>query len=95
MVVCRATTLYFAIEDHILASLQKAIQAKPTTHLSLHFDGVRVDKDRVQLEGVGSDNLRRLLENAILEDIGYEVQLAVKEHLSFLQLVAKASLEPL
>jgi hypothetical protein len=56
-----SATLYFAIEDHILTSLLKAVQAKQTTHLSLHFDGVRVDKTRVQLEGGGQRPLLSLL----------------------------------
>lgn len=89
-----SSTLYFAIEDHILASLLKAVQAKQTSHLSLHYDGVRVDKYRVQLSGGDSDHFCRFLEKAILEDTGYEVQLAVKEHLSCLQLVAKACPDP-
>ena len=34
-----SATLYFAIEDHSLSSFVKAVQAKDTTHVSLHFDG--------------------------------------------------------
>ncbi len=89
-----SATLYFAIEDHILASIEKAIKSKPTTHLSLHFDGVRVDKTRVQLEGGDTDQFCRFLETAIKQDTGYEVHLVVKEHLSCLQLVAKACPDP-
>lgn len=89
-----SATLYFAIEDHILSSLVKVVQAKETTHLSLHFDGVRVDKTRVELEGGDGDHFCRFLEKAILEDTGYEVHLAVKEHLSCLQLVSKACPNP-
>ena len=89
-----ASTLYFAIEDHILSSLVKAVRAKDTAHLSLHFDGVRVDRTRVERDGGDGDHFCRCLEQAILTDTGYEVQLAVKEHLSCLQLISKACPHP-
>ena len=62
-----SATLYFAIEDHSLSSLVKAVQAKDTNHLSLHFDGVRVDKTRVEREGGDGDHFSRCLEQPILE----------------------------
>ena len=89
-----SATLYFAIEDHILSTILKAVQSKKTSHLSLHFDGVRVDQTRVQLEGGDGDHFCRFLEKAILDLTGYEVQLAVKEHLSCLQMVSKACPNP-
>ena len=57
-----SATLYFAIEDYILSSLLKAVQTKETNHLSLHFDGVRVDKTRVELEGGDGEHFCRFLE---------------------------------
>ena len=52
-----AATFYQALEDHILSAIMKPILAKPIAHLSLHFDGVRVDKARVQLEGGDGDHM--------------------------------------
>ena len=56
--------------------------------------GARVDKTRVEREGGDGDHFCRFLEKAILEGTGYAVQLAVKEHLSCLQLVSKACPNP-
>ena len=38
-------------EDLVLRAWVLFIQEQPTTHLSLHFDGVRVDPNRIQHEG--------------------------------------------
>ena len=80
-----AATMYQALEDHILSAIMKPILAKPISHLSLHFDGVRVDKARVQLEGGDGDHMCRMLEDAVKKDTGFEVVLAVKEHLTLLE----------
>ena len=53
-----------------------------------------MDKTRVEREGGDGDHFCRCLEQAILTDTGYEVQLAVKEHLSCLQLISKACPQP-
>ena len=88
-----SSTFYFALEDHILSSIVKAIRAKPTAHLSLHFDGVRVDKARVLVDGGDPQHFCRTLEAAVKEDTGYDIALAVKEHHTLMQRLKLMHLE--
>ena len=46
-----ASTFYFAVEDHIATAMIKAVLAKQTQHFSLQYDGLRVDKARIEHEG--------------------------------------------
>ena len=80
-----ASTFYFAVEDHIATAMIKAVLAKQTQHLSLHYDGIRVDKARIEHEGGDANHMCRMLEDAIKKDTGYEVKLCVKQHMTFLQ----------
>lgn len=88
-----SATFYFAVEDHILTAMQTAILSKPTSHLSLHFDGVRVDKARVVAEGGGGEHMCQFLEDVIKRETGYSVVLAVKEHLTLLECLNKSVVE--
>ena len=80
-----ASTFYFAVEDHIATAMIKAVLATKTQHLSLHYDGIRVDKARIEHEGGDANHMCRMLEDAIKKDTGYEVKLCVKQHMTFLQ----------
>ena len=46
-----AAMFYQALEDHILQAMMDYIQQKPAQHVSLHYDGVRVDKTRIEADG--------------------------------------------
>ena len=66
--------------------MQAGVLAKPTSHLSLHYDGIRVDAGRVALEGGDGDSMCRYLEEHVRKHTGYDVQLAVKHHMTFNEL---------
>ena len=71
--------LYAAIEDHILQSWEEFLETQELSHVSLHFDGVR-------LGGIAEADVERLCEEsatAIKEKTGFEVKIVRKQHLYF------------
>ena len=70
------------VEDFILNAWLKQIKQKQTNHLSLHFDGVRVDRERVGKEDA-VDGLTAMINNGqahIKAETGFSVMLAEKVH---------------
>ena len=47
--------LWQGVEDRIVEVMTEAVLSTPTQHLSLHFDGVRVDSTRVRAHSDGDD----------------------------------------
>jgi hypothetical protein len=74
--------LWNAVEDHILSNWVAFILEKDVKHLSLHFDGVRVDKERCGGDS-GVQQFLRACEDHIEKSTGYHVELAVKKHVCF------------
>ncbi len=78
--------MWQGIEDMILDAFVAHLKTRPVSHLSLHFDGVRVDRQRVLAEADGApeaDALKVLLTN--LETTarvrtGYEIGVVQKKH---------------
>ena len=70
------------VEDHIMEALTDFIRFHPVRHLSLHFDGIRLNVDyRLnEDEAQDVDILMRLAENHIAEATGFLVQFKVKRH---------------
>ncbi|CAE8584402.1 unnamed protein product [Polarella glacialis] len=70
------------VEDHIMEALTDFIRFHPVQHLSLHFDGIRLNVDyRLNVdEPQDVDILMRLAENHIAEATGFLVQFKVKRH---------------
>lgn len=71
------------VEDHVLQSMVEYTLTKDTTHLSLHFDGLRIDRTRVRMEG-GVGDSESLMCNNLSEHVklrtGYEVCIVAKQH---------------
>ena len=75
------------VEDLILSCWRNWILALPTAHISLHFDGLRVDRARVfachdSVEAFNADAMAH-----IKEKTGFGVQIIEKVHASFQDLV--------
>ncbi|CAE8658603.1 unnamed protein product [Polarella glacialis] len=70
------------VEDHIMEALTDFIRFHPVQHLSLHFDGIRLNVDyRLNVdEPQDVEILMRLAENHIAEATGFLVQFKVKRH---------------
>ena len=80
--------LWNAVEDYICSTWVDFILQEEVRHLSLHFDGVRVDKQRCG----GDEGVEEfLLKSAqhIQQVTHYHVDLAVKRHYFFLQMIIK------
>ena len=71
--------LWTMVEDDLLHAMTEFLDPSACQHLSLHFDGLRVDKGRVEALG-GEGSLLKQLEDAVKAATGYTVKLAVKEH---------------
>ena len=80
-----ASTMFFmwsAVEDAILSAWLDKVQQRHPRHISLHFDGVRVDRDAVGPEATAfcsecSDRIKTVT--------GFDVTICVKAHLDFLE----------
>ena len=77
-----ATTWHYTwtpVEDHLLDVWTRMILQETVQHLSLHFDGVMVDPDRVR------DDQQFIVESedAIFMDTGYKVKIALKQNFFF------------
>ena len=80
-------TWWQGVESHIMDTCVSMLVLKNPPHLSLHFDGVRVSKSVVDASDVGAVALLGDMEAAVLQKTGYRIELTVKEHLRFLDLV--------
>jgi hypothetical protein len=78
--------LWNAVEDYICSTWVDFILQGDVKHLSLHFDGVRLDKERCGGDEGVEDFLRKS-EQHILQVTHYHVDLAVKRHSFFLQII--------
>ena len=87
-----AAMFYQALEDHILQAMLDYIQQKPAQHVSLHYDGVRVDKTRIEAEGGDSTHMCAALEVAVLGATGFRVKVVVKKHEVFCQMLMSCGL---
>ena len=81
-------TLWYTLllQDHILDAWLRCVMQHPVHHCSLHFDGVRVDPDRLQ--GGSAESVAiccREFEKAIEESTGYKVKIVEKKHEYFLE----------
>ena len=74
-----ASYMWSGVEDMVACSLAQHLRQKTGTHLSLHFDGVRVDKNRCKEYG-GEAEICRALEKVVKDTTGYDVGLAIKHH---------------
>jgi len=75
--------MWQGVEDNILAGCRDFVLSKPTAHLSLHFDGVRVDRDRVRAETSSADpvgHFCELLSDYAFQRTGYRVTFVEKLH---------------
>ena len=80
--------LWQGVEDHILEVMCEYACSAATRHVSLHFDGLRVDRARVALEpgdGTCIANTCAHLAARVKEQTGYSVVLVAKEHLTFVE----------
>ena len=82
-----AFLVYASIEDNILQALVEHVRSKPTRHLSLHFDGVMVDKDRVG----DPSKFQAEAEGAILDQTSYPIKLELKKHSLVLALIKETA----
>ncbi len=72
------------VEAYCVDAWLQFISSKETRHVSLHFDGVRVDRFRVEAE----EDFKKASEEFILKKTGYVVELVEKNHDFFLALAA-------
>ena len=82
-----ATTFFYmwsAVEDTILESWSNYLLSKRPTHLSLHFDGVRINADLVE----DVESLLSACQDKIKEATGFNVQIRQKIHQHFLESLA-------
>ena len=95
------------LEDHILDAMVQYVEQKPTQHVSLHFDGLRVDRARVTLdleEGVssmrdgcaGADEVAMCARMAtfVKQATGYDVLIVAKSHFYLLEHLEGVPREP-
>ena len=71
--------LWQGVEDVVLTAMTNYTAQHPYQHLSLHFDGLRIDKARVQLAG-GVSEFCVPMSNHALEQAGYHVTIVEKLH---------------
>ena len=91
-----ATVLFFmwtAVEDYVLSSwVSKVRQCNDNNlpaHLSLHFDGIRLNSDLKAL--ANREQFLKDCAHHIQEQTGFNVTILQKKHLVFLQLLKEAS----
>ncbi len=76
--------LYQSIEDLVLTSWIGYLSALDLTHLSLHFDGVRVEGRR----SINIEEICRHSEDWIGKETGFNVNIKEKKHMLFQELLA-------
>ena len=68
--------VWTGVDDVCLEAQTDFIRQEPIVHLSLHFDGVRVDAERVRRSG----NFKEEADHYVFDRTGYRVELVRKEH---------------
>ena len=90
--------MWQGVEDHVLHAMLGVVMTRPVEHVSLHFDGLRVDRPRVKVEardeGDGVAEMCGLLQEGVKTTTGYEVKVVVKEHLTLNESVRRLHSEP-
>ena len=90
----QASCLYFmwtALEDYILSSIINFLTAKPTKHLSLHYDGVRVQFG----EAIGNTvELCKDIGLHVARETGFAIRVKEKVHSTFFSLLQAKSEAP-
>ena len=76
------------VEDYVCETIAARILQQPTTHLSLHFDGVR---EKAAGSPIEDKTMKEELEKGVYKKTGYVIQLKRKVHYSFLEYIAKIS----
>jgi hypothetical protein len=79
--------LWTQIEDWILEAWCQYVKTSPITHLSLHYDGILVDKHRIE----ASANFIAEAQQAIHDATNYKVEIEYKEQLSLFQTTARGA----
>lgn len=78
-----------ATRDWVLETWIEFLMSRKPKHLSLHFDGVRINDD---LEGLSDkESLLRRCEEHIEKETGFKVSVAEKQHLNMLELISQSS----
>lgn len=75
--------LYLATEDYVLTAWCQYLQGLNPTHLSLHFDGVRIS----EIEGMSADDICQSSEDFIAKSTGFRVRIREKKHMTVLQMI--------
>lgn len=78
--------LYLATEDLVLTSWHQYLQKLQPSHLSLHFDGIRISP----IEGLSMDDLCEQSAAHIAKDTGFHVVIREKMHRTVLQCIQHA-----
>lgn len=74
-------------EDFILQAWGEWIVQQPIAHLSLHFDGVRIDRSCLEQLGTSVADFNKQAEDAIAVATGFSVCIVEKLHQTFAQLL--------
>ena len=88
----RAESSTFAIfwqraENMIICSWYSWILQHRPSHLSLHFDGIRVDAKCIESLGVSVDDFNIQAEKHIREATGFDVKIVEKKHQTFIEML--------
>jgi len=75
--------LWTPIEDWILEAWCRYVKTQSTQHLSLHFDGLLVDQERID----ASDDFIAEAQQAILTTTGYTVEIEWKKPLTLFEII--------
>ena len=80
--------LWQGIEDRLLTAWTEFVLVHPVGHLSLHFDGLRLDNESTrgyesETDALGHDTFCKESEEAIHLATGFEVQISRKTHETF------------
>ena len=79
--------LWQNVESRCVESWVEMILAEPVTHLSLHFDGVRVFANNEDAESESAKAFCREASNHILGSTGFALEIKIKEHKTFVSLL--------
>jgi len=74
-------------EDRILKSWQMWVLRSPVRHLSLHFDGIRLDKRRIAAADGTIEEFNAEAARHIAKESGFQVAIEEKLHRSFMELI--------
>ena len=75
--------MWQSVEDLIIEKLEEHIMEKPVRHLSLHFDGVAVDEERVDAD----EDFAQQCQDVISFKCGFDILLRRKHHVTFLEAI--------